>query len=107
MNIIFRSPLILLQKKILLIICAAVITISLSLLLSLSSFSTNGKTTSWAQTSASRAEDPGFDSRLHLGDFSRSSHTSDLKTGTPVATLPGAWHCRVSAWTGWPGVSML
>ena len=23
------------------------------------------------------------------------------------ATLPGAWHYRVSAGTGWPGVSML
>ena len=41
------------------------------------------------QASASRAEDPGFESRL-LQDFSGSSHTSDLKTGTPVATLPGA-----------------
>ena len=25
------------------------------------------------------------------GIFSGSSHTSDLKIGTPVATLPGAW----------------
>ena len=33
--------------------------------------------------------------------------TSDLKVGTPVATLPGTWHCRVSAWTGWPDVSIL
>ena len=29
-------------------------------------------------------------------DFSGSSHTSDLKIGTPVATLPSAWHYRVS-----------
>ena len=29
-----------------------------------------------------------------------SSHTSDLKTGTPVATLPGAWSYRVSPGTG-------
>ena len=36
--------------------------------------------------SASRAEDPGFESRLRR-DFSGSSHTSDLKIGTPVATL--------------------
>ena len=36
-----------------------------------------------------------------------SSHTSDLKTGTPVATLPGAWRYRVSTGTGWPGVSIL
>ena len=33
--------------------------------------------------------------------------TSVLKTGTPVATLPGIWHDRVSAGTGWPGVSRL
>ena len=41
------------------------------------------------------------------GIFSVSSHTSDLKIGTPVATLPGAWCNRVSAETGWPGVSIL
>ena len=58
------------------------------------------------KVSASRVEDPGFESRLHL-DFSGSSHTSDLKIGTPVATLPGAWRYRVSAETGWPGVSIL
>ena len=54
---------------------------------------------------ASSAEDPGFESRL-AGIFSRSSRTSDLKIGTPVASLPGAWHFRVSAGTGWPGVSI-
>ena len=43
------------------------------------------------KASASRAEDPGFDSRLRRGNFSGSSHTSDLKMGTPVATLSGAW----------------
>ena len=31
--------------------------------------------------------------------FSGSSHTSDSKIGTPVATLPGAWRYRVSAGT--------
>ena len=36
-----------------------------------------------------------------------SSHTSDFKIGTPVATLPGAWRYRVSAGTGRPGVSIL
>ena len=36
-----------------------------------------------------------------------SSHTSDLKIGTPVATLPDAWRYRVSAGTGQPGVSIL
>ena len=42
-----------------------------------------------------------------VGIFSGSSHTSDLKIGTPVATLPGAWRYRVSAGTGRPGVSVL
>ena len=37
----------------------------------------------------------------------RSSHTSDLKIGTPLATQLGTWHHRISAWTGWPGVSIL
>ena len=55
---------------------------------------------------ASRAEDPGFESRWRR-DFSGSSHTSDLNIVTPVATLPGAWHYRVSAGTGRPGVSIL
>ena len=41
------------------------------------------------------------------GIFSGSSHTSDFKMGTPVATLPGAWRYRVSAGTGRPGVSIL
>ena len=41
------------------------------------------------------------------GIFSGSSHTSDLKIGTPVATLPGAWRYRISAGTGRPGVSIL
>ena len=39
--------------------------------------------------------------------FSGSSHTSDFKIGTPVATMPGAWQCRVSTGTGRPGVSIL
>ena len=41
------------------------------------------------------------------GIFSGSSHTSDLKIGTPVATLPGAWRYRVSTGTGRLGVSIL
>ena len=32
---------------------------------------------------------------------------SDLKIGTPVVILPGAWRYMVSAETGWPGVSIL
>ena len=58
------------------------------------------------KASASKAEDPEFESCLRR-DFSGSSHTSDLKIGTPVATLPGAWRYRVSAGTGRPGVSIL
>ena len=38
---------------------------------------------------------------------SKSNHTSDLKNGTPVATLLDVWHYRVSAGTGRPGVSIL
>ena len=58
------------------------------------------------KSSASGAEDPGFEFRLRR-DFSGSSHTSDLNIGTPVATLPGAWRYRVSTGTGWTGVSIL
>ena len=59
------------------------------------------------RASASRAEGPGFESRLRRDFFLGSSHTSDLKIGTPVATLPGAWRYRVSTGTGRPGVSIL
>ena len=59
------------------------------------------------KASASRAADPRFDSRLRHGDFSWSSHASDLNIGTPVATLSGAWRYRVGAGTGRPGVSIL
>ena len=41
------------------------------------------------------------------GIFPGSSHTSDFKIGTPVATLPGAWRYRVSTGTGRPSVSIL
>ena len=58
------------------------------------------------KASASKAKDPGFESRLRR-DFSGSSHTSDLKIGIPVATLPGAWRYRVSTGTGQPCVSIL
>ena len=44
---------------------------------------------------------------LATGFFSGWNHTSDLKIGTPVATLPGAWRHRVSTGTGGPGVSIL
>ena len=39
--------------------------------------------------------------------FPGSSQSSDLKIGTPVATLPCAWRYRVSSGTGRPGVSIL
>ena len=58
------------------------------------------------KVSDSRAADPGFHSCLHCGDFSRWSHTSDFKIGTPVATLSGTWRYRVSAGISWPGVSI-
>ena len=58
------------------------------------------------KASSSGAEGLEFESRLRR-DFSGSSHTSDLKIGTPAATLPGAWRYRVSAGTGRPGVSIL
>ena len=47
------------------------------------------------------------DFSLRRADFSGSSHTSNLNIDTPVATLPGAWRYRVSARTGWRGVSIL
>ena len=40
------------------------------------------------KASASRVKDRGFESCLRWF-FSWSSHTSDLRIGTPVATLPG------------------
>ena len=43
---------------------------------------------------------------LHV-DFSGSIHTSDLKMGTPVATLRGTRHSMVSMVTGLPSVSLL
>ena len=58
------------------------------------------------KASTSRAENPGFESRLHR-DFPGSSHISDLKIGIPVATLPGTWRYRVTAGTGRPGVRIL
>ena len=58
------------------------------------------------KASASRAEDAGVESRLRQ-DFYSSSHTSDLKISTPVATLPINWCYRVSTGTSQPGVSIL
>ena len=58
------------------------------------------------EASASGAEGPEFESCLRW-DFFGLSHISDLKIGTPVATLPAGWRYRVSAGTGGPGVSIL
>ena len=41
------------------------------------------------EASPLRTEDPGLNPAC-AGIFPGSSHTSDLKIGTPVATLPGA-----------------
>ena len=49
---------------------------------------------------------PGFFVWIFPEFFSGSSHTSDLKIGTQVATLSGTWPYRVSAGTGWPVVSI-
>ena len=59
------------------------------------------------RASTLRVEDVGFDSHLDHGDFSGPSHNSDLTIDTPVVTLPGAWHYRVSAGTGRPSVGIL
>ena len=61
----------------------------------------NGKAT------ASKAADLGWISAFPRKAFSRSSHTSDVKTGSPVATLLGASRYRVTTGPGWPGVSIL
>ena len=53
------------------------------------------------KASASRAADLGLIPAFTV------DHTSDLKTGTPGAVMLGAWHCRVSAGTGWSGLSAL
>ena len=58
------------------------------------------------KASAQKVEGPEFESLLRR-DFFGLSHTSDLKIGTEVATLPGAWRYRVRAGTGQPSVSIL
>ena len=58
------------------------------------------------KASALRTADPRFDSCLRQ-EFSGLSYTNDLKTGSPVATLPGAWQYRVNTVTGWLCVSIL
>ena len=55
------------------------------------------------KASASR----GFDTHFRCVSFSGLSHTTDVKVNSPVATLQGAWHHRVSAGTGRPDVNIL
>ena len=62
--------------------------------------------TLWLRRPSRERKIPGSNSACG-GIFPGLSHTSDLKIGTPVATLPGTWHYRVSAGTGQPGVSIL
>ena len=69
-----------------------------------------------AQALASRAEDPGFESRLWR-DVS-GVESNDFKIGTPVATLPGvigsvlglvgpvSVHCDWVRWKVWPATSI-
>ena len=58
------------------------------------------------KASASRTECPGFESRLRRDFCGVKSYQCDLEMHTPVVTLPGAWCFRVSAGTGWSGVSI-
>ena len=48
-----------------------------------------------------------LDSHSRRADFYGSSHTSDFKIGTPMASLPGARRYRVGAGTGWASVNIL
>ena len=55
---------------------------------------------------AEEEEDPHFSHwTFHLGPS--HSHTSDLKTGIPVATLPGTKTCWFNTGTGWSHVCTL
>ena len=51
--------------------------------------------------------DLGLNPAFSTWGFFPGRQTCDLNTGVPVATLPGVWHKRFSAGTGWHGVSML
>ena len=58
------------------------------------------------KASASRAADPVFDYRLRCRGIFRVESCPRLKSGTPVATLPGAWRYRISAGNGLAPVSV-
>ena len=80
--------------------------LSLSLSLSRLSLSLTTSLAQWLRRPPRERKIPGSNPAC-AGILSGSSHISDLKIGTPVATLPGAWRDRVSAGTGRPGVSIL
>ena len=56
----------------------------------------------WVRRPPRERKSPGSNPAC-AGIFPGSSHTSDLKIGTPVVTLLGAWRYRVRAGTGRPG----
>ena len=58
------------------------------------------------KASASRESDLNSIPAFAVGFLSVLSHNNDLRTGTPVATLPGVWCCGTSTGSGWP-VSVL
>ena len=58
------------------------------------------------KTSVMRAVDWGPQPALPVFCFQLSC-AGDFPTDTPVAALPGAWPYRISAGTGWTGVSLL
>ena len=60
----------------------------------------------WLRRPTREQKIPGWNPAC-AGIFPGSSHTSDFKIATPVATLPGAWRYRVSVGTGRPGASIL
>ena len=65
------------------------------------------KTVVTGRSSASMTPVPGFHSRLPRVFFPRASRTRDCRTGIAIAVLPDTWRYRVSAGTGWFGVSIL
>ena len=59
------------------------------------------------KVSGSTATDMSLIPALAWISFWVESHNSSWKFSTPVATMSGALHCRVSTGTGWAGVSIL
>ena len=90
------------------VFCLSVdLSLSLSLSLSHLSLSVSHRLVGLVVRRPPREREVPGSNPASAGIFSGSSHTSDLKIGTPVATLPGAWRYRVSTGTGRPGVSIL